>query len=81
MLVTHVNKSYSIVMQKSGLSRLTLVELEMLMSIFQATLQGLCPYLVIGSPNSPIVDVPMGSHRSSKTQKKCEGLHDAILDF
>lgn len=66
---------------KFDLSRLTLVELEMLASSFQATPQSLYPYLVIGSPDSSIIDVSMSSHRSSKAQKKSDSLHDAEFGF
>lgn len=67
------------VMGKSRLSRLTLVELKMLVTLIQATPQGLCPYLVGGSSNSSIVDISMSSYRSSKAQKKCDGLHVAMF--
>lgn len=52
-----------------------------LVSLFQATPQDSCPYLVIGSPNGSIIDVSMSSHRRGKAQKKCDGLHDAIFDL
>lgn len=68
-----------IVTGKSGMSRLTLVELKMLVTLIQATPQGLCPYLVRGSPNSSIIDVSMSSYRNSKAEKKCDGLHVAIF--